>query len=379
MSNSEPGISVVVVDMRLPTWDEVRSDREQLDVLEAKLDQSLFVVGPPGCGKTSLAVWRADALAGLHGTTPVVTYNRMLRRTLQLVANEHHIDIQASTMHSYVWSHYYRRATTEPPTRELDSYNYEWNTMLTRLNGLAPDQEALVVDEGQDLPSGFFAYASRHIAMTMSVFADEEQAIDLAGSTLEQIRIAAALPLPVMLTENHRNTPEIARLAEHFHQGRLPAATVVRSDTGGIPHLIRSRSPESTIDRIVNEFRNRSGSVGVIVAREATGQLVHESLTARLPDTRVNRYASELKNENSIDVRTPGITILNKRSVKGQEFDTVFILELEEYIPCSCDADFRAMYMMCARARDHLFLVYGPNSLTADAAAALPGSDVLER
>ena len=71
--------------------------------------------------------------------------------------------------------------------------------------------------------------------------------------------------------------------------------------------------------------------------------------------------------------------MLNKESVKGQEFDTVFILELDRFIPCTTDAEFRAMYMMCARARDNLFLIYGPGPLSAEAEASLPGEDILER
>ena len=73
----------------------------------------------------------------------------------------------------------------------------------------------------------------------------------------------------------------------------------------------------------------------------------------------------------------PGVTILNKESVKGQEFDAVFILELEAFIPCTTGVERRAMYMMCTRARDHLFLVH--ERLSARAAAALPDASVLER
>lgn len=72
------------------------------------------------------------------------------------------------------------------------------------------------------------------------------------------------------------------------------------------------------------------------------------------------------------------MTILNKESVKGQEFDAVFILELEAFIPCTNDRERGAMYMMCTRARDQLFLVHG-RPLSARAAEALPDASILER
>ena len=71
--------------------------------------------------------------------------------------------------------------------------------------------------------------------------------------------------------------------------------------------------------------------------------------------------------------------MLNKDSVKGQEFDTVFILKLDQLIPCTDDSRLRAMYMMCTRARDNLFLDHGPKPLSARAEASLPGEDVLAR
>ena len=37
--------------MRLPTYDEISRDEEQLNVYETPFDESLFVVGPPGSGK----------------------------------------------------------------------------------------------------------------------------------------------------------------------------------------------------------------------------------------------------------------------------------------------------------------------------------------
>ena len=88
--------------MRLPTYEELARVAEQLEVLEHPLDKSLFVAGPPGSGKTVLAVQRADMASEWteDESVLIVTYNRMLRRLLYLL-NEGAVDTR--TMHSFVW------------------------------------------------------------------------------------------------------------------------------------------------------------------------------------------------------------------------------------------------------------------------------------
>ena len=371
--------------MRLPTWDELSSVKEQLDVLEFPLGRSLFVVGPPGSGKTVLAMYRAQQVAEFEAErthagseVAIVTFNRMLRRLLALI-NESEVEVY--TMQEYIWHHYWSRTREAPPRHEYDRFSYVWNDMLTRLGDICerPDMAHLVVDEAQDLPQDFFTYIYQYASRTMTVFADEDQALHPNQTTLEEIQAATGLENPIILQQNHRNTPEIARLAEHFHRGRLPVATVLRQSSNDLPCLVRSQSLEHTAILISNWCKNRGGSIGVIVNRNDTGSALHSKLAEYLPKIRIDIYRNDLKNEESINVTTPGVTILNKKSVKGQEFDTVFVLELEDFIPCVDDAQHRAMYMMCTRARDHLFLVYGSHVLTPEAEAALPGPAVLER
>ena len=372
--------------MRLPTWEELESVEEQLEVLEHPLDQSLFVVGPPGSGKTILAVYRARMVAEAEAaqteaeqSIAIVTFNRMLRRLLALLDEES--STHAGTMHSFVWHDYRERTGEDPTSYPDDRYRYDWDAMFTCLDDVraSPDRPHLVVDEGQDLPEGFFRYAARYVSGKMSVFADEDQALGDRHTGLQQIKDAAGLGDPVILERNHRNTPEVARLAEHFHSGRLPAAAVVRSVSRELPRLVRSPSLESTADLVSNWCQTRGGSIGVIVDQNDTGNALLGKLRSRLPGKRIGIYSNSLKNEDSIDMLAPGVTVLNKESVKGQEFDTVFILEIEAFIPCTDDVMRRGMYMMCSRARDNLFLVYGPQELSAEAASALPGPDVLER
>ena len=350
---------------------------EQLDVLEHPLDQSLFVAGPPGSGKTVLALGRAQAAAEyVRSDVPLITYNRMLRRLLELMKEGDRVS--PGTMHSFVQRHYRTQAGERAPTNRDDTYAFLWKIMLERLAGRRPTRRHLVVDEAQDLPVGFSAYASRHIADAVTVFADEDQALGRRSTTLREIKQAANLGDPLILSANHRNSPEIARLAEHFHSGSLPAAEVKRAATGEIPRLVHCNQAD-TVNLVSNWITARGGSVGIVVHANETGCNLHRRLSKRLPKTRVDFYAHDQKNEDKINVLTDGMTILNTRSVKGQEFDTVFILELERVVPCRDEVARRVMYMLCARARDMLFLVHGSHPLSPAACEALPGPDILER
>jgi superfamily I DNA/RNA helicase len=90
-------------------------------------------------------------------------------------------------------------------------------------------------------------------------------------------------------------------------------------------------------------------------------------------------YSNSKRNEDEIDTSKSGVTILNKESVKGQEFDTVFLCDLGSFLPCDTDIKKRAMYMMCCRAKDNLIMLDGPKNLNDTALACLPGPEILKR
>ena len=361
--------------MRLPTYDEIAGDENQREVYETPPDESLFVVGPPGSGKTVLAVRRAEMLAAGGQAASLITYNRMLRRLIVQLTED---QIRAQTMHQFVNRHYQAQMQKMPP--EIEPYVYDWDSMfaMSQHRQVAPEPTPVIVDEGQDLSKGFFGYLRRFVSTTMVVFADADQALSRKHSTLRDIKEAAGLGDPVLLCGNHRNTPEVARVAEHYHAGEIPAPEVHRPSSGELPQVLACREEEAT-SQIENWFRTRSGHIGVAVVRNSTGKRLHSLLHAKLTGERVDFYTHNRKNDDEIDLLSRGITILNVKSIKGQEFDTVFVMELDRVLEPFDEVNRRKMYMLCARARDHLFLVHDGDSLPKALVERLPGPDILQR
>ena len=77
---------------------------------------------------------------------------------------------------------------------------------------------------------------------------------------------------------------------------------------------------------------------------------------------------------------------MNVKSVKGQEFDCVFVLEFDKFIKGITNANDRIIevnrrkiYMMCARARDNLYLIHGAKQLPQSIYQLIPGPEILKR
>ncbi|ATB32292.1 AAA family ATPase [Melittangium boletus] len=365
--------------MKLPAVDDLIG--KQWTVYDSAPDKPLFVAGPPGSGKTSLAVLRAQFLSGpeFNQTVVLVTKNRMLAALAKELGSA---QFDTVTMNSLVAGDYRRRFNENVPG--FSSFLYEWEAILDDYASLnvEPLFDHMVIDEGQNLPIGFYSWASKYGARVLTVFADEDQATHPERSSLSDIANATGLSDPVRLTDNHRNTPEIAAVAEHFHVSQiLPPAVVQRPAGGETPRLIRINSIDDLPKRVATRYANRGESIGVIVFRKQDAHQMHSRLNKLLPTERVDVYTSEANKgvESSIRLLEQGVTILTGEAVIGLEFGVVYLLDLRRSLPCRSTGDQRRLYMLCARARDALFLIDYPAYLGHEQLAALPSPPVLIR
>lgn len=367
--------------MKLPSFTELTE--EQKGVFLQDPLKSILVVGPPGTGKTSCALWKAQMLAVNYGlNVVVVTRNRLLAALAIQISKDHDgAPVKSLTMHKCVSNDYYRNKFSYPvPQAE---YYHKWNEIMAMYEAedVQPSVDHLIVDEGQNLPIEFFVWAKRFLAKEMSVFADEDQTTDVAGCRIGELaRVGYTKAIP--LTINHRNTEEIADLVATFHvRGKVPPAPARRGRSGDAPRLMQVATWQELAQRVAVRYQNVGAAVGVILYEQSHITCFHILLNALLPNDRIDYYTSQAAPgaEQAIKMRDRGVTIISGQSAIGLEFETVFLQDLNRSLPMRQDVDYRRMYMLCSRARDTLILVNGPVTLSAAQLAALPPPPLLER
>jgi DNA helicase IV len=400
--------------MRFPEIHEIRDVPEQLKLyqlpLEANDKKTLLVTGPPGSGKTVVALYRAQKILGtdLDSHVTMVMYTNVLQRycdncvkTVVKQVEKGEQTAQArrrfsvKTWSSWIFSWYCecKRSGIETDGWYLGNHKWDWKLIHRTIRNRfrsgedVPGWDHLIIDEAQDFKKGFFKLAGLMVEKSacsgLMVLADENQQIHENESTIEEIatqifRSRAHLEPDGLhhhqLRANFRNTRSIAQVAGKFYTGvgapppELPPA----SRSGDLPLLLDRdgrMSLESLIEQAVRIATSAPGKkIGVITdyakpfKGEKIGQVeqVKSKLEQRLGGREVSHYFSTNDKEEkrrlleALEFDKPGaITVLNAQSVKGLEFDAVICLRSKKL-----DSDYRKQsYVACSRAREDLIIV----------------------
>ncbi|MEV4680445.1 hypothetical protein [Streptomyces kurssanovii] len=318
------------------------------------------VSGPPGSGKSLLAAHRAVHLALTGRPTLLLSRSNLLRQLLHGMLQGLTVPgapAVASTVHSWVL----RRFGRDAPSTE-DGW-FDWTALTHRAaatfgNG-DPSTPHLVVDEGQDLPPAFYRVA-RLAAASVTVFADECQRLTETNSTLTEIADALGRATGrVDIAGNHRNTREIASLAEHFRTGGPQPEIPLRS--GVLPVLRHySGSQDLAEDVVTMAARQPRHRIGVIVGslRTAADLMRRLERAGLAQEPQLYSSAASAGRYRDLDLARPGVVVVHRASAKGLDFDTVVVPD------CETDADNdptaaalrMAYYVMITRARERLVL-----------------------
>tara|TARA_Y100001960_G_C14721825_1_gene852819 strand:- start:464 stop:1660 length:1197 start_codon:yes stop_codon:yes gene_type:complete len=370
--------------MRMPNSEDMSEEQMKVYVM-APMTGAILVTGPPGTGKTVIAFQRAKSAFDMQQKVKVVMYNNVLKFFTRNVAED---NFKTSTLHSWVWG-WWKYVCYKPqlPMESDDRWQHDWNKMFGILNKKQEDGRLqlnrlnwghLIIDEGQDFPDKmyfflenvrkiFFQTTKEDKKPAITVFADENQRLGKSNSTIDQIRSALRISPDdtkrnYTLTKNYRNTKQIADLAAFFYAGLPTGIPKLPEKNGEIPRLVIGKSLDSSIDYILRHIKNRDNEeIGIIVQSDPLRQKIYETLQTELSkyqQIKLQTYSFKQKQELEFD--QPGtVTILNKQSCKGLEFDSVFLPELQQITitPSELVKFNMEMYVMIARARKSICLM----------------------
>ncbi|MFJ8715766.1 hypothetical protein ACIRD9_21680 [Streptomyces violaceus] len=334
------------------------AQRDCLDALP--LAGNHVVSGPPGSGKSLLAGHRAVHLALTGRPTLLLSRSNLLRQLLNGMLQGLTVPgtpVEAATVHGWVLRHFGYGAR-----RTQDGW-FDWVALAQQAAATLGENEAatphLVVDEGQDLSPGFHRMA-RLAAASVTVFADECQRLTETNSTLIEITDALGRSTGrVEIAGNHRNSREIASLAEYFRTGGTRPEMPFRSGT--LPVVRRYSGTKDLTDDIAGLAARHPGDrIGVIVnsSRTAADLMRRMEHAGLAHEPQLYSSAAPSGRYRDLDLARPGIVLVHRASAKGLDFDTVVIADAEsDSATDPTSATLRmAYYVMITRARERLVL-----------------------
>jgi superfamily I DNA/RNA helicase len=261
----------------------------------------------------------------------------------------------------------------DPPT--IKKYVFDWEQMNELFfdadENNIEDWGHLIIDEAQDFPPAMYRFL-RDVGRDLpqggiTILADENQRLYSGqNSSIDDIRknLKVKADNEFKLTQNFRNTKQIAEFSNQFYVGLPSGKANLPSRSGSRPKLIHAADRDAQVKYICNFLQFRGAQeVAVIVDSERDMEFFMNALEAALPSYSIQHYSSKkpsLSEELIFDNEGQGVlTILNRKSCKGLEFDIVFLPELQNYnIDDDSETTFKMnMYVMCSRARTDLVLM----------------------
>ena len=355
---------------KLPGIDDLNKDQER--VLRLPEDGRFLIVGGPGTGKSVVALLRAMKYHEKNDYK-FLTYNKvLLSSTKQLVD----FRLESLTLDSYLGKLYWAKFQKNLPKIE-NKHSSEDNFLPIDYVKIISDLQSteyqtkathIIIDEAQDKPPEYFDSLMSFGFENFFIVADQNQQITETNSSRQQLADIMGLNKEqvIELNENYRNSYPIALFSSTFYTDPAsppPKFPPESRSSLGVPMLIQYNNPQEVIHVILREYdRDDRNLIGVIVANDTlrnfyVTHLENSEIRRDNPKPIISSYSSMDTRQPNINFAYSGIVVLNDKSIKGLEFDIVFII-IDGFSINNNDLDSmkKRFYVMSSRAIKKLVL-----------------------
>jgi superfamily I DNA and RNA helicase len=377
--------------------DRFQREIEALDEDQSRAALSLkaghqLVKGPPGCGKTLVLIHRCGFLRKYRPGMKrilLVCYNIALASYLKRLLQEKGIGVGEDGIQV---AHFYEICQKVLGMKvEFDNPDpgyYETILQLAQeaLGNNPPEAiayDALLVDEGQDFRDDMLKIllALLRPGGELVIALDPYQDLYRKDSTWRSIGIEARGTR--QLKRVYRNTREIARFARRFIGGESQEAPQLElfqtnpSCSGPQPEILWFESQEKIDDYLIRDILDllhrgeyRRSEIGILYddkvygadrfqyqGKEAPSRLYQKLETAGIP----TKWVSEdVRAKELFDITTDRVSLISIHSAKGLDFDLVYLVGVDRFIPTDETRDrlIRLLYVAVTRAKYRLVVPY---------------------
>lgn len=361
---------------QLPGIQDLSKEQERVRALP--FEGQHLIIGGPGTGKSVMALLRAKALADKKMDYRFLVFNHLLMQSSRkLFGNE---------LRSKQWQSWFISVFTDEvgpdlprlPAENGDRYvPFDWKAIVNlcevAVEDIKPDDRPfLIIDEGQDMPPGFYEALVTLGFENLFLVADQnQQIVDGENSSRQDLEDALGIDGDdtIQLSENYRNHLAIARLARAFYTGDPASPPPKLPDPP--PYEVKkpiqfTYKPEQfrpVVARILKMAINSPRKlIGILcpnnsVREKFYGALVSQVKTAGEFSGLLTTYKYGDKHDMPFD--EGGVMVINAQACKGLEFDIVFLADIDQF---RCDAQNlertkKLFYVMVARATEHVILL----------------------
>lgn len=341
---------------KLPGEDELNKDQDR--VYDLPENGQFLIVGGPGTGKSVVALLRAMKY---HKNNDYVflTFNKVLKSaTNQLVD----IKLNSFTLDSWFGKAYWNVFKEYVPDISDRKPDYALIMKELESRGVQEKSEHIIIDEGQDKPTKFYETLMCFGLVNFFIVADQNQQITEDNSSRQDLTDILGLEVKdvIELKENYRNSHPIALFSSYFFTDPASPAPDLPPKSKislGIPTLYEYSNKVDCINLILREAdRDNRNLIGIVVANDDMRDsyvMALESQEITLDNQRpiISTYSSKDTKNPNINFGYSGIVVLNDKSIKGLEFDIVYIV-LDGFNIHKNDIDSmkKRFYVMSSRA-----------------------------
>lgn len=350
------------IEFELPQVQDLTKDQKR--VLRLPQDGQFLIVGGPGTGKSVVALLRTRQYKE-DDSYLFLTYNHVLNSAIN-----QWVDFPLTSNTTWSWFYQLQYNLTNLYMPETDDYKPDYDEVKNRFEALNLEtrDDHLIIDEGQDVPPEFYDSLMCLGYENFFVVADQNQQITEENSSREELTNILGLEVEevVELEENFRNTHAIGVFSQYFYTDKSsPKPKLSETFSLVTPILCEYKLVRSCVEMILRTYRDDDSKlIGLIVANDTK----REDYVKQLNRVEVERghgqekpvistYSNKNKQGVNIDFSQSGIVVLNDNSVKGIEFDVVFIvIDGFKIRNGNVNSMKKRFYVMSSRAKEKLVL-----------------------